>query len=102
MFMPPKFVWPTNLLVDKPRGRFPNGDLALPAKRNPVQAQPIIDHGTLADLQGARGQDLKLQPARRKQLEPACVREEFEHHVSRAGHELRGFKQEPCATRSKA
>lgn len=84
--MDPLPVRAAPLFINKPEGGLPDGDFALPAKRQAVEAEPLVDELTRAHGNRSRGEDLEMEPGGRDGLQVPGLPEEGEDPVARMGN----------------
>lgn len=79
----PEPVRAAGLGIGEVGGRLPGLDLGLPAKRNPMQAQPVVEAGAGAEGDRPRRQQPEMNPLRRQRLEVVGVGVEAEGPLDR-------------------
>jgi hypothetical protein len=75
----PHCVRTLDLFVHEAVGRIPEGDPRSPREREPEEAEPIINPGSLANWDRLRGSELKVELRGRNAFEIRCVAEESEN-----------------------
>lgn len=92
VFVSPTPIRPPRLDVDKPDGRFPDCDLALPSQRDTVKLQAVVDARAGTHLHG-RADDMKVEPGRRYAFQICSAGEKSKHVLNRLGKPLFGFER---------
>src|SRR3712207_3281334 len=84
--VPPGATGAVQLLVYEPGGRLPARDTRPPAQRNPEQAEPVVDQGSLSHRDGQRREDPEAKFRRGDALQVDCVGEKGEYSLARQPH----------------
>lgn len=92
MFVPPEAVGPAHLFVDETRRRLPDRDPALPANREPVDPQLMIDQRSRPHLDRRRRDGVKVHPWRSDGVEIGGIGEKRENFFARARQPKLGSK----------
>jgi hypothetical protein len=83
--MDPQPVRTLNLLIHESVGRVPQGNPRSPCEGNTEKAQPIINSGSCAHLNGLRRCNVKIELRRGYTFQIGCVAEEGENRLNIKG-----------------
>ncbi len=81
MVVNPKTVRPFQLFIDKPEGRFPQGDHRTPLERKSEKLQPVVDQRAFGHADGPWCQDMEAQFRWSDQFEMERIAKEGENFL---------------------